>query len=118
MALPDIPTIVRWMRDFESKHNALSEAVEALRADRGGADRSRLLRGAWWTCEGCGRRLGVIEDGTLRIQMERGEARILVVPGRGGETRVTCRGCARENVLRDDPAVPTGPAGDSGRRAG
>jgi len=108
---PTLVDIVRWMREFETKFNALGELVETIRAERGnggGPDRSRLLRGSWWTCAGCGARLGVIEDGSLRIKAERGEVRITVLPGKGGETRITCRTCARENVLKDDPDVPTG----------
>lgn len=108
---PTLADIIRWMREFETKFNGLAEVVEGIRADRGnggGPDRSRLLKGSWWTCEGCGARLGVIESGALRIKAERGEVRIIVLPGRGGETRITCRTCARENVLKDDPNVPVG----------
>ena len=58
---------------------------------------------AWWTCSGCRKRLGIVNNagGELRIRHDRGRFLYRIVSGAGGSTTTTCNSCGVENTLRD-----------------
>lgn len=47
-----------------------------------------------WRCSGCGKLLGVIEDGRLRIHVSRGHQYIVGLPA-----SAVCRGCRTLNEI-------------------
>ena len=58
---------------------------------------------AWWTCSGCKKRLGIVNNvtGELRIRHDGGRFLYRVVSGVGGSTSTTCNSCGVENTLKD-----------------
>lgn len=58
---------------------------------------------AWWTCSGCKKRLGIVNNktGELRIRHDGGRFLYRVLPGLGGKVMTACNSCGIENVLKD-----------------
>ena len=70
----------------------------------GGEERPALGESeAWWTCSGCKKRLGIVNNATgeLRIRHDGGRFLYRVLPGSGGRVTTACNSCGIENVLKD-----------------
>lgn len=70
----------------------------------GGEERPALGENeAWWTCSGCKKRLGIVNNATgeLRIRHDGGRFLYRVSPGAGGKVVTACNSCGIENVLKD-----------------
>ncbi len=70
----------------------------------GGEERSALAESeAWWTCSGCKKRLGIVNNATgeLRIRHDGGRFLYRIAPGAGGSVVTACNSCGAENTLRD-----------------